>query len=112
MKRIILPFVFLTALSINASAQEKSNHEKKGDKFAFRYAWDKAINQYTKADELSLNGQRNLAESYRKTDQHKLAQDTYQAIVTSPGTTSEDYYNYAMALKSTGNYAEAATWMD
>lgn len=115
MKTLIFQFVLLTAFSFGAIAQEqeKSNKEKKGDKFVFRYAYDKAIKSYTKADELTLDGQRNLAESYRKMDQNILAAETYKTIVSrSEGVTNEDYYTYAMILKSTGNYAESNIWMD
>lgn len=115
MKTLLFQIVLLTAFSFGAIAQtqEKSNKEKRGDKFVFRYAYDKAIKSYTKADELTLDGQRNLAESYSKTDQNILAADTYKGIVTrSEGVVNEDYYDYAMVLKSTGNYAESKVWMD
>src|SRR5688572_24970790 len=101
MKTIILPLILLLTVSIHSIAQEKSRHEKRGDKHVFTYSYDKAIKQYNKAEELTLKGQRNLAKSYCRTDQHILSADTYSLIVNrSSGVTAEDYYNAAMVQKS------------
>lgn len=113
MKTLFIPLILLLTFSINSIAQEKSRQEKRGDKYAFAYNYEKAIKQYKKADELTVGGQRNLAESYSKTDQHILSADTYKVIVNrTSGVTAEDYYKYAMVQKSLGNYTEAAIWMN
>ena len=113
MKTAFISMILLATLAFNSKAQEISKREKRGDKYAFSYSYDKAIKQYNKADELTMNGQRNLAKSYSETHQHALSASTYETIVSNQGSVNnEDYYNYAMVLKSTGNYTEAAKWMD
>lgn len=113
MKTIFIPLLLLLSFSLNTVAQEKSRREKRGDKYIFTYSYDKAIVQYNKADELTISGKRNLAESYAKTNQDVQAELIYRSIVNeNSSVVAEDYYNYAMILKSTGNYRDAFIWMD
>ena len=113
MKKILsiaLAFIFI-CFSVNA--QEKSRKEIKGDKYAFRYAYDDAIKSYTQAKQLTYEGQRRLAESYHKMGQNIQAEDTYSKLVNSQGQIiPEDYYNYAMVLKINGKYNESNKSMD
>lgn len=100
-------------LGINSMAQEKSHKEIKGDKYAFNYSYHKAIYEYTHAKDLTIEGQRKLAEGYQKTGQNDQATLVYSKIVSaSTGINAEDYYNYSMLLKSSGMYQESNTQMD
>jgi hypothetical protein len=113
MKKIIVPVIAFLWICFNVTAQEKSNSELKGDKYAFRYAYDDAIKSYKKADVLSTEGQRNLAESYYKMGKNMEAEAEYLKLITSLGKIlPEDYYNFAMVLKSNAKYLEADKWMD
>ncbi|MDF2438422.1 MAG: hypothetical protein K0Q95_2798 [Bacteroidota bacterium] len=113
MKKLYIPLVLLTALSLSLSAQEKSRKEREGDKYAFRYSFDKAIESYTHAKNLSPDGQRRLAESYSKMDQNKEAEIVYAKLIGSGiGLIAEDYYNYAMVMKANAKYDEANKTMD
>lgn len=113
MKKIFIPLLALIVLSINVTAQEKSNKEIKGDKSSFNYSFDKAIKSYTHDKNLSVDGQRMLAESYHKTDQNILSEETYSKLISAnEGIIPEDYYNYAMVLKMNGKYDESNKWMD
>jgi len=100
-------------ICVNASAQEKTRKEVKGDKYAFNYSFDKAINTYTHTKNLSPDGQRHLAECYQKLGQNVKAEEVYaKNIMTSSGLVAEDYYNYAMVLKSNGKYEESNAMMN
>ena len=96
-----------------AVSQEKSSQELKGDKYAFSYSYNKAIDAYTQADKLTLDGQRKLAKSYSKMNNTTQAEIVYAKLVSEPqGVLPEDYYNYAMVLKGNGKYEEAGICMD
>lgn len=99
--------------SMTVNAQEKSRKETKGDAYSFNYSYDKAIEKYTGTKDLTLGGQRKLAEAYFKTGQYTEAEQVYAKIVIAPaGVMAEDHYKYAMLLKSGGKYAEAHQQLD
>lgn len=113
MKTSLVLLIVSIASCYTIYAQGKSAEEKKGDKYAFVYLYNQAIESYTKADDLSMEGKRKLAESYHEIGENVLSAETYKTVVSSStGIISEDYYNYAMALKTIGNYGDAAQWMD
>jgi len=113
MKKLFIPFIIFIGISINVSAQEKSRREIKGDKYAFTYSFDKAIDYYTRTKQLSIEGQRHLAESYHNINLNVKSEEAYQKLVSnSVGVIPEDYYNYAMVLKTNGKYDQARQWMD
>ncbi len=113
MKTIYIPIILLFGFSISAIAQEKSRQEKQGDKYSFNFSYEKAIDSYTSADKLSLEGQRKLAESYTLIGENEKAAAIYLVLVESPsGVLPIDYYNYSMILRSNGKYTEANKWMD
>ena len=92
---------------------EKSNKELKGDKYSFGYSYDKAIDSYIHAKQLSVEGQRNLAESYHKMSQNIQSESAYSILINMPGgNLPEDYFNYAMILKINGKYDESDKWID
>jgi outer membrane protein OmpA-like peptidoglycan-associated protein len=93
--------------------EEKSFKEKEGDRYTSFYSYDKAIKSYKLSKPLSLEGQRSLADGYEKFDQNIESEAIYLNIVNSGGEIiPEDYYNYAMILKSNGKYDESCKWMD
>ncbi len=105
--------MYLSGYPLNGIAQEKSNKEKRGDKYYFTYSFNKAIDCYTEAKHLSVDGQRKLAKSYQSENKDSLSEIAYAKLVnTSGGTLPEDYYNYAMVLKDNSKYAEADTYMN
>jgi outer membrane protein OmpA-like peptidoglycan-associated protein len=111
MKKLLIPIIAL--ISINGIAQKKSNKEIKGDKYAFVYSFDKAIDSYTHAKKLTVDGQRSLAKSYSNIDQNIKSELAYTTLINMPGgNLPEDYYNYAMVLKANGKYDEANKQMD
>jgi len=113
MKKFLIPFVTLIVTCMYVTAQEKSFKEIKGDKISFNYDFDKAIKSYTHDKDLSVEGQRMLAESYHKTDQNIKSEEAYSKLMTEgTGIIPEDYYNYAMVLKMNGKYDESNQWMD
>jgi outer membrane protein OmpA-like peptidoglycan-associated protein len=113
MKKLIIPLIVLIGLCSNISAQEKSHKELKGDKYAFRYSFDKAIDCYSHTKLLSREGQRRLAESYHNINLNILAEDEYSKILNTTGEVlPEDYYNYAMVLKINGKYDQSIKMMD
>ncbi|MEO9257821.1 MAG: hypothetical protein ABI207_05525, partial [Crocinitomicaceae bacterium] len=113
MKKLYISFITLIFFNISVMAQEKSNKELKGDKYAFNYSYDDAIIKYTHTKNLSIEGQRKLAEAYNKTGQDDQAELVYAKIVTaSSGVIEEDYLNYSMLLKSNGKYLDANVQMD
>lgn len=103
----------LVGFSLVGFAQEKSSKEIKGDKAFFIYDFENAISKYSRTKDLTAQGQRNLAESYQNTRQTEKSIGVYSKLISSKtGVIAEDYYAYAMALKSNEEYAESNKWMD
>jgi outer membrane protein OmpA-like peptidoglycan-associated protein len=113
MKKLYIPIIIFIGISINAIAQDKSRKEKQGDKYSFNYTYDKAIDSYNRAKHLTIDGQRKLAKSYSQMGENTEAEVAYAKLVNSAtGVLPEDYYNYAMVLKSNAKYDESAKWME
>lgn len=112
MKKLLITITILSGLSVSLYAQ-KSNKEKNGDEFYSEYSFDKAIESYTAAKDLSVEGQRKLADSYRHIDKYPQSEAAYARFINNTsGIGPDDYYNYAMVLKTNGKYDQAAKWMD
>jgi len=113
MKKLYLPIMLLTAMCLTATAQEKSHKEKKGDKLSFSYSYTDAIKKYSKVKHLSIDGQRQLAEAYHNLNQNSEAEIVYDSMMVQKNVLlPEDYYNYAMVLKSNGKYQQSAVRME
>ncbi len=113
MKKIIIPIILLLSTGVFAQNQELSEKEKRGNKYVFNYSYDKAIDMYTRSNPLSMDGQRNLAKSYASLDSNTQAEVAYAQITHEPvGVVPEDYYNYAVILKTNGKYAGSDSAMD
>ncbi len=99
-------------LTINLFAEDKSSKETRGDKYFFVYSFEKAIDSYTDSKELTVEGQRRLAESYQNLNMNAEAEIEYlQLLNTSGGNLPDDYFNYVMVLKANDKTAEAKNWM-
>ena len=104
--------LLLIVISINLHAQ-KSLNEIRGDKYYSYFSFNKAIENYSKADKLSVDGQRNLAESYKKIGDYPKAEEQYGLLVgNNELSIPEDYFNYADALKHLGKYADSHLWLE
>lgn len=113
MKKIFIPIIALLVTCLNVTAQEMSSKKIRGDKSSFNYSFDKAIKSYSHDKNLSVGGQRMLAESYHKTDQNIKSEEAYLKLMTDDkDSIPEDYYNYAMVLKMNGKYDVSNKWMD
>lgn len=113
MTNLLIFMLAFTAIGFSTTAQKKSIKEIKGGKYSFNYSYDKAIKAYSQSKDLTVEGQRALAESYHKMDSNAAAGKVYFAMLSADkGIAPEDYYNYAMVLKMNGNYPESAKWMD
>ncbi len=113
MKKLYISLFLLAGINIQVNAQEKTRQESKGDHYAFIYAYEKAIDAYNRAEPLSLPGQRSLADCYHHAGNEVKAESVYSELVKSPaGISPEDYYNYAMVLKTLGKNEESNLWMD
>ena len=123
MKKLIIPIIAFIGISFNANAQgksvnevlsinsteyKKSPSEIKGDRQYFVYNFDKAIIAYKQTKQLSTDGQRRLAISYHSMDKYTESEEAYAKLITAASEiTPEDYFNYAMVLKSDGKYDES-----
>lgn len=113
MKKIVIPIILFISFSLSTIAQEKSRQEIKGDKFAFKYAFDKAIESYNQSKELTPEGQRHLADAYHQMDQDVESEIAYAKLLSLPqGVLPEDYFNYSKVLKANGKYEEAFICLD
>lgn len=113
MKTILITLIVLIGTGFSAIAGEKSHKEKNGDRYFFVYSFEKAIDSYIHSKKLSTEGQRRLAESYKNLGQNDKAAEAYsKLLMSSEGTVAEDYYKYAMVLKTIGKYEESNIWMD
>jgi outer membrane protein OmpA-like peptidoglycan-associated protein len=113
MKNIILFILLIIGIGFNAVAGDKSHKELRGDKHFFVYSFAKAIDSYSRVKQLTAEGQRRLAESYRNVELPALSEMAYEKLLRSPeGVLPEDYYSYAMLLKINGKHAESNKAMD
>ena len=81
MRKLFITIIVFIGICINVNAQEKSHKELKGDKYAFRYSYDKSIESYTRAKQLSVEGQRKLADIYYKMGQNIQSEETYSKLI-------------------------------
>ncbi|MDP4270061.1 MAG: OmpA family protein [Bacteroidota bacterium] len=102
----LLLLIFLQAYG------EKLPKEIKADAYYNTFSFQKAIDKYTQIESLDTEGQRRLADCYRKVHNYQKAEEMYAKIVQSPGVTKEDLFNYILALRQNGKYTEANKQMD
>jgi len=94
-------------------SQEITSKEKKGNNYFFLYDYDNAVKSYNSSKTLTMSGRRNLAECYAKQGNFKDAETMYAYIVNSQDVSiPEDYFAYAMVLKSANRFDDYAIWMN
>lgn len=81
MKTLNIALVACILFSLTLMAQEKSVRERRGDRYSFTNNYVKAISTYTRTKNLSVDGQRALAEAYHKMDQNQQSEETYAALI-------------------------------
>ncbi len=112
MKKILIGCALFLGTS-TAFSQEISSKEKKGDKHYFLYNYDEAVAAYNSSKTLSLQAHRRLAESHAKMGNLKDAEVGYSYLVNNQSAViKEDYFNYAMVLKSASRDDDYALWMN
>jgi len=113
MKNILISSMVILIAAFAAFGQEKSNKEERADKHFFTYNFDKAIDLYRHTKDLTVSGQRNLANSYQNIGNNEKARETYAKLLeANVGIEAEDHYDYAMLLRSNAEYIESEKWMD
>jgi outer membrane protein OmpA-like peptidoglycan-associated protein len=112
MKKLYFPLIIFAGFGLNLFSQEKSAKEIKGDKYAFKYAYEDAIGSYTAAKQLTPEGERRLAESYHHINRNTESEIVYSKLINTGTATAEDFFNYAMILKMNGKYEDAHKAMD
>ncbi|MES2799251.1 MAG: OmpA family protein [Bacteroidota bacterium] len=113
MKKILIASMVILVAVFTAIGQEKSNKEERADKHFFTYNFEKAIDLYRHTKDLTVSGQRNLANSYQNIGENEKARATYAKLLeANVGVEAEDHYDYAMLLRSNAQYIESEKWMD
>lgn len=107
MNKIILSFIVLIYFSITVTAQSK--FEKKANRAYENFLYKRAIMLYEKEKEPSSDALRNLADCYIKTQQYSNLEGVFQTLVTTLPYNSEDYWNYAEAVKYNQKYEKYDT---
>lgn len=93
------------------SFAQVSKKEIKAEKAFDFFHYKKAIQLYEGVEELSLQGKRNLATSYRKHQNMLKAEAAYAELINEDGAEAEDLYFYSYVLKKNKKYLEADAWM-
>lgn len=112
-KMRLIIFILMCGLTLGLSAQ--SGKLKKADNYFERLSYAYAADLYqdllgSEVDSPELKGK--LAYCYLKMNIPNKAVEYYAQMIESSDVVTEDFYNYAYALKQTGNYSESDKWMD
>lgn len=126
MKSIIVNYIVpivLIAIAGIAVAQEspRSNKEiilKRAEQFYNEYKYDKAVEEYKRALELTEDKKKlslRIANAYYQQKKYDKAINWYEKVVT-PETASKidafHLFEYGMALRNEGKYSQAIYWLD
>ena len=109
MKKLILLITFSFALLLVFG--QKSTKEIKADKLFNAYSYTKAIKRFAGVKNLSVEGKRQLAESYVKINKFSEAENAYANLIQTNVATAEDMFSYASVLRHNGKYADSDSWM-
>jgi len=112
MKNIFIGFALMIGISTSFS-QEITSKKKKGDKHYFLYNYDEAVAAYNSSKTLSVPARRRLAECHSKMGNFKDAEIGYSYLVNDQSAViTEDYFCYAMVLKSASRDEDYTLWMN
>lgn len=107
MKKLYILLALVLPLAIFGQAYLRKAH-----KHFVNYNYPKVIHKLEDRKNLPTNANRELAESYRKTDNTAKAEEFYAKVVASNDKTASDVYMYAQVLKINKKYQEAQAQMD
>lgn len=107
-KTIILISIVLIS---NVLVSQTSTKETKGLEYFEKYSFTQAIKEFEEVNELSVEGQRNLALSYKNIGEYAKSAAIYSGLVNSEVAQAEDYYNYASVVCSMGDYDQSISWL-
>ncbi|MEI7675713.1 MAG: OmpA family protein, partial [Bacteroidales bacterium] len=110
MKKLYI-YILLIVCPFTLVIGQKNLKEIKGDNFYKEYSYTEAIKKYTSAGSLTVDGFRKLAESYRNMGNFADAEESYRAFINKSKATHDDWFNFALVLKTNGKYDEANTWL-
>lgn len=110
MKKVALTLALIFAFATITFAQ-KSRKEQTADSYYNTYSYVKAIEYYEKVKELTVDGQRHLADSYLKVRDIPKAYQTYERFIHKAEVTKNDLYKYITVLKMKGENEKAEEWM-
>lgn len=101
--------VLLVSFSVNAQMIERAN------KYFDSFSYEEAIDLYEiiwKKDTLNQEVAKQLATSYRLTNNSEKSELWYSRVVGYSVAENDDLFYYAKALQSNKKYAQAKIWMD
>jgi outer membrane protein OmpA-like peptidoglycan-associated protein len=102
----------LLQITFNVVFAQKSRKELKGDKYYSVFYFDRAVEKYSEAKDLTLEGKRKLADAYKNVGKYQESEALCQTVATATDANADDFYNYAYLLKLNGKYDEASVWMN
>lgn len=108
-------FLFILILGVAFGTSAQSGKLKKANNYFEKLSYAYAADLYqdllgSEVDSPELKGK--LAYCYLKMNIPNKAVEYYAQMIESSDVVTEDFYNYAYALKQTGNYSESDKWMD
>ena len=112
MKKSLLCLLFCLAMFPTFAQKNLTN---KGNTYFKQMAYPQAIPYYIKAlkkDSAFQDAVFHLADCYRLTNNHEMAEKWYAKAVQMPLATGLHKFYYGQALMNNGKYAEARKWME
>ena len=108
MKHIFYIILLFFPLFLFSQSKEK----KKANEYFEKYDFDKAIELYQAIERLDVESRRNLAKSYLNRHRYAEAEKSYRQFISSSAATVEDYFNYALLLKTTNKQRQVKGFME
>ncbi len=87
--------------------ETKGSYELKADRLFENYNFQDAVRFYQKADRLTTEGKRNLAESFRQSGDYLACQEVYSELMQTEYVTADDIFNYTNVLRINGKYEDS-----
>jgi len=109
MKQILL---IIALVGIGLTVVSQNSTIKKAEQKFDQYDFEKAIDQYSKTENHTIESLRKLAKSYYRMGDIKQAEELFANLVTQKEASTEDVYKYASILEEREKYSYAKVWMD
>jgi len=113
MKKIACVILFIGVLLTGSSV--KAQMSDRANKYFESFAYQQAIELYEilwQKDSLNENLAKQLATSYRLTNNTEKSEQWYARVVNMSSAERDDFLYYAKALQGNKKYGEAKVWMD